>query len=410
MKRSSQATVLVVSATLLSLVGCSHPQNSSPKSWDAKAAGLYLDEREVAWRNWPSAARDHGTFCISCHTVLPYVLSRPALRATVAEKNPSEEEGAILANVRERVRLWSQTEPYYEDAGYGDGKPGQSRGTEAVLNALILANHDEQEQKLSGDTETAFRNMWDLQQKEGEARGSWAWLRFGMEPWEANDSGYYGAALAAIAVGTAPENYRARPEIQPQLNLLREHLNAEVKKQSTINRAVLLWVGKKLPGFIDAEKRASIIKELRDAQRSDGGWELSSLSWPNDWSLHSLIRSHLRWDWSRQDTRSDGYATALITYVLGQAGLSSDDPTIRRGLAWLVQNENSDGSWPSLSLAKKRDPSAMTGHFMRDAATSYAVLALTENRVPSKTEASNSSPLLQPVAQSASRSVTGGAR
>jgi squalene-hopene/tetraprenyl-beta-curcumene cyclase len=410
MIRSTHATVMVVSATLLSLVGCSHPQSTAPKSWDAKSATVYLDQREVAWRNWPGAARDHGTFCISCHTVLPYVLSRPALRAAVAEQAPSNDELKILTDVRERVRLWSQTEPYYKDAGYGDGKPAQSRGTEAVLNALILANHDEQEHKLSPETETAFHIMWTLQQTEGDAKGSWEWLRFGMEPWEANDSAYYGATLAAIAVGMAPENYRARPEIQPQLNLLHEYLNREIKKQSTINRTDLLWAGMELPGLINAEKQAAIIKELRTQQRSDGGWELSSLSWPDDGSLHSLIRSHLRWDWSRQDTRSDGYATALITYVLGQAGLSPNDPTLRRGLAWLAQNENSDGSWTSASLSKKRDPSSMPGHFMRDAATAYAVLALTENRIPLRIEPSNLSSLLQPLARSTSRPVTGRGR
>ena len=410
MVRSTRSTVTVVSATLLSFVGCSHPKDVAPKSWDAKSAAVYLDQREVAWRNWPGAARDHGTFCISCHTVLPYVLSRPALRPDVAEQVPSDGELKILTDVRERVRLWNQTEPYYKDAGYADGKPAQSRGTEAVLNALILANHDAQEQKLSPETETAFHIMWALQQTEGDARGSWGWLTFGMEPWEANDSAYYGATLAAIAVGMAPENYRARPDIQPRLNLLREYLNRDIKKQSTINRVVLLWAGRKLPGLIDAEKQATIIKELRDSQHSDGGWELSSLSWPNDRSLHSLIQSRLRWDWSRQDMRSDGYATALISYVLGQAGLSPNDPTLKRGLVWLAQSENSDGSWPSLSLIKKRDPSSMPGHFMRDAATAYAVLALTQSKVPFKVEPSNLSSQLQPDAQSTSRPMTGRGR
>jgi squalene-hopene/tetraprenyl-beta-curcumene cyclase len=356
--------------------------------------------------NWPGAARDHGTFCVSCHTVLPYVLSRPALRAAVAEQGFSDGERKIVENVSARVRLWQQTEPYYTDVGYGDGKPAQSRGTEAVLNALVLANHDAQQGKLSAITEMAFRNMWVLQQDQGDAKGSWAWLQFDMEPWEARDSAYYGAALAAIAVGTAPENYRARPEIQPQLNLLREYLNREIAKQSTINRAVLLWAATRLPGLMYPEQQNAIAKELRREQRADGGWALSSLSWPEPWSLHSVIRARLRSDWSRQDTSSDGYATALATFVLGRAGFPANDPTMKRGLDWLVENENSDGSWPSLSLIKKRDPSSIQGQFMRDAATAYAVVALTENRVPFKTDSSSSSHPLQPVAQSSPTPVT----
>ena len=46
--------------------------------------------------------------------------------------------------------------------------------------------------------------MWALQQVKGDNAGSWPWLQFNQEPWEANDSGYYGAALAAMAVGIAP--------------------------------------------------------------------------------------------------------------------------------------------------------------------------------------------------------------
>jgi squalene-hopene/tetraprenyl-beta-curcumene cyclase len=386
MIRRSLPCIIAVSMTLL-LVGCARPQRKAAQSWDPRAAATYLDQREVAWMNWPTAARDHGTFCVSCHTVLPYVLSRPTLRAVAAEQGPSE-EGRVVDNVRKRVSLWSQTEPYYEDVRYGDGKPEQSRGTEAVLNALVLASHDAQQGKLNDLTLMAFQNMWALQRKQGPEKGSWPWLQFEMEPWEAGDSAYYGAALSAIAVGIAPENYRAKPEIQPQLKLLHDYLNGEAAKQSVINRVVLLWAGIKLPGLLDAEQRNAIVGELRKTQRSDGGWELSSLSWPGEWSLHSMIRSRLRFDWSRQDTDSDGYATALITFVLGQAGLSASDPTLSRGLAWLAGNQNHDGSWPSLSLTKRRDPSSIPGHFMRDAATAYAVLALVENRVPFKPDSS----------------------
>src|SRR5438270_13738432 len=53
-----------------------------------KAAAAYLDERLGWWMGWPAAARDHETFCVSCHTVAPYALARPALRAALAEQAP----------------------------------------------------------------------------------------------------------------------------------------------------------------------------------------------------------------------------------------------------------------------------------------------------------------------------------
>ena len=367
------------------LAACSHPVTTEAKaseSWDPKAAAVYLDQREVIWMAWQGAARDHGTFCVSCHTAVPYALSRPALRKALAEDALSVNERKLLDNVTKRVQLWNEIAPFYVGEGYNSAKPAESRGTEAVLNALILASYDEQDGHLSDTTRAAFRNMWALQQTGGGGKGAWSWLQFGMEPFEAKDSQYYGAAFAAIAVGIAPENYRSTPEIQEKLSMLREYLNREYATQSTMNHAVLLWASTKLPGLLDPERQRSIIKEVSDEQQADGGWKLSPLAWPNDWSLHSFVRTRWRSDGTRQDWRSDGYATALITFALQQAGMSAEDARLRRGLSWLARNQNRlEGFWPSFSLAKHRDPSSNVGHFMDDAATGYAVLALSRSNI-----------------------------
>ncbi|HET9405817.1 MAG TPA: hypothetical protein VFO39_01125 [Candidatus Sulfotelmatobacter sp.] len=330
--------------------------------------------------SWPTAARDHDTFCVSCHTVLPYALARPGLRRALGEQEPSANERKILDNVTKRVRLWKEVGPYYLDEGYGTGKPAESRGTEAVLNALILAAHDSENGKLTDITRTALEYMWAEQETHGPDKGAWRWLQFGMEPWEARDSKYYGAALAAIAAGMAPEDYRSSPEIQDRMNLLRDYLEQKFETQSVLNHVVLLWAASKWPGLVSPERQQSILHEALEKQGSDGGWELSSLSWPTGWSVHSMVRSHLRSDWTRQAKSSDGYATGLITYVLRGAGVPADDPSLKRGLAWLTSHQNADeGSWPSLSLVQRRNPASTTGHFMRDAATAYAVLALTQS-------------------------------
>ena len=60
-------------------------RNDTP-AWNAKGAAAYLDGQIEWWSTWPNAKRDHDTFCVSCHTVAPYVLARPAL-ADRAEGN-----------------------------------------------------------------------------------------------------------------------------------------------------------------------------------------------------------------------------------------------------------------------------------------------------------------------------------
>src|SRR3989442_3771872 len=88
-------------------------------SWNDKTAAAYLDGRLAWWMGWPVGARDHETFCVSCHTVVPYAMARPALRAALAEQAPSPMERKLLDNVTKRVRMWKEVEPFYSDQTTG---------------------------------------------------------------------------------------------------------------------------------------------------------------------------------------------------------------------------------------------------------------------------------------------------
>jgi len=346
--------------------------------WNAKAAAAYLDQRETWWMNWPAASRDQGTFCVSCHTAVPYIISRPALRRVLEEQGPSANERLLLANVTKRVRNWKDAAPYYKDQEDGSNKAVESRSTEAVLNAFILANRDTHEGKLSEDTRTAFANMWLLQQKEGRLQGAWIWQQFGLMPWESRGSEFYGAALAAIAVGIAPEGYGASAEIQNNLKMLRGYLQRDSSAQSSLNSATLLWASTKWSGLLSVERKQSIIDKLLAKQQSDGGWSLSSvaLTW-RDAGLESLFGKSTREDGTPQEVQSDGLATGFIIFALEEARVSRQNDHVKRGLDWLIQHQNNaQGSWTAYSLNKRRDPASNVGLFMSDAATAYAVLAL----------------------------------
>ena len=145
---------------------------------------------------------------------------------------------------------------------------------------MILAGHDAQSGRLNEDTQAALDNMWALQQTTGDQAGAWPWLQFDLSPWEARDSPYYGAALAALAVGTAPGNYRSSAAIQKSFERLRAYLDREYPKQSLSNRVVLLWASTKLPGLLEKDREESLIHDILGEQQSDGGWSLSSLARP----------------------------------------------------------------------------------------------------------------------------------
>ncbi len=325
------------------------------KTWDAKAAASYLDGRMGWWSAWQPAARDHDTFCISCHTTLPYALGRPALRSSLGEAKVSAPERAFLDNMEKRVSLWSEVLPFYNDEKNGAPKSAESRGTEAVLNALVLARYDEPAAK------DALRNMWALQLKDGEKRGAWTWLNFHNEPWEADDSQFWGATLGALAAGYARDD-------NPGVALLAAYLQREQEKQSTLNRAVALWASGKVPKLLTEEQRKAIVDEITAKQREDGGWSASTL----------VIKDWKRRDGTPMDAGSDGYGTGLMVVALQQSGMPAK-AQIAKGMAWLEHNQDASGAWLATSMNKKRDPASDAGRFMSDAATAYSVLALSSN-------------------------------
>jgi squalene-hopene/tetraprenyl-beta-curcumene cyclase len=146
--------------------------------------------------------------------------------------------------------------------------------------------------------------------------------------------------------------------------LLRDYLKDGLRRQNLHNRVWALWASTKVQGMLTKAEQKELIDQLLDGQHDDGGWNLSSLG--------TWVRS----DGTAQETKSDGYATGLVLHVLQTAGATHDDVRIAKGLNWLKSNQSATGAWRSMSVNKERDPATHTGKFMSDAATAFAVLAL----------------------------------
>jgi len=59
--------------------------------WNQRIAADYLDARQKEWFAWPRA-KVASSACVSCHTGLPYLIARPALRRALGESQPTSYE------------------------------------------------------------------------------------------------------------------------------------------------------------------------------------------------------------------------------------------------------------------------------------------------------------------------------
>jgi squalene-hopene/tetraprenyl-beta-curcumene cyclase len=368
-KRSSILPIALIACSTSAVAG-------EGTGWSPQQAARYLDARAKEWENFGSADRGEGAdkvSCLSCHTSVSYALGRPSVRRAAGEEHASAHETRLLEQVRRRVAHWAEldTPRFKLSYDFDERKKVESWGTEAVLNALVLARDDRRNGLAapSDSTRQALRHLWATQSKDGPESGSWDWLNFGMRPWEFSESRYYGTTLAAIAVGTAPGYLKADddPDVRAGVDRIRRYLSAHLAGQNLHNRLFALWASTSIDGLLTAAQRQQIIEQILAKQQQDGGWSLSSLVEGN------------RQDKTPQETAPDGYATGLAAHVLQLAGVGRDRAPVARGIAWLQTNQKPSGSWVGFSLNKRRDPKTHAGKFMSDAATAFAVLALEEH-------------------------------
>jgi squalene-hopene/tetraprenyl-beta-curcumene cyclase len=368
--------------------------NVGSRGWDPAAAAAYLDTRMDLWFTYGTKLKtgDTQTTCVACHAGLAYALSRPVLRRIMHVDVPSIQEARLIDETKRRVETYSTHQVLYD---FNERRQIESRGTEAVLNAVILTSADVARnlREPSEPTKKALARLWETQRADGR----WDWLEFGLEPWETVDSGYHGAAYAAFAAGTANGQHDA--VATAGIARLRSYLSTNYEAQHLYNRTWALLASTRLKDVITDAQRKALIAELVRAQREDGGWSLQTMG-PWRWSKTAQpFAAPGQLDASLL-SQSDGYATGLVVYTLEQTGVSRTSAAIRRGIRWLETNQHAlpvpdipGRGWQAYSLNYDREhgslhyDSALRGEkgepwrrlFMSDTATAFAILALADS-------------------------------
>jgi squalene-hopene/tetraprenyl-beta-curcumene cyclase len=298
------------------------------KEFSLEKALSFLD---AAALNWQKERK-----CFTCHTNYAHLYARPLASADA----PAAKEVRKFAEESIEKR-WAETGPRWD--------------AEVVATGAALAFNDAATTgKLHPLTRQALDRMWTVQRPDG----GFTWIKCDWPPMESDD--HYGATLAAIAVGSAPEGYAQTEAAAAGIKKLKEYFQAN-PGPTLHHRAMILWGATKLEGLLSADEKQAIVKQLSDLQKPDGGWALATLG---DWK---------RGDGSPQDTaHSDGYGTGFVVYILRQAGVPATDPRVEKGIAWLKSNQRESGRWFTRSLH------ADSKHYITHAGTAFAVMALAE--------------------------------
>jgi squalene-hopene/tetraprenyl-beta-curcumene cyclase len=323
--------------------------HTAAADWSPKLAAQYLDTRQKEWFAWKPAQSASGP-CVSCHTGLTYLLARPVLRRALNEPQPTEFERGLMQRLRINV---------------GEKPKGALQDVEAIFTALFLADQD-RGVAASADTRKAFEQLWSLQAQDGPVAGAWRWYAADLDPWEHKGSSLFGAGMAALALGTAPNDVRASAGTQTKA--LTSYLASSLTTDKPLHdRLTVLWASSKLDAAMPAAARTALIAEIFAKQSADGGWATDALG---PWMAHADAPPR---------TGGGNYATAFTTYVLQKAGVPASNPGLVKARSWLSGRQDATtGAWPDTSMNKRRPAGSMESLFMQDAATAFAAMALLE--------------------------------
>jgi len=302
------------------------PDEPIRDEFSINAAVRFLDAAALNWQKEQN--------CFACHSDYAYFFARPL----VSWKTPAHEQ------LRSKLEHLA-----------GHPRNVEYRATEAVMVASTLARNDALTTgRLHPTTRSALDRMWTMQRDDG----GFDWMKYNQPPSEIDD--HYGATMAAIGVGVAPDDYAETPAAKAGLDKIRAYFQAHPPAHLH-HRAMRLLASLHIDGIMTEPERRQVVEDLFALRKSDGGWAVVTMG-----------------DWKRSDGKprdlesSDGYGTGFAIYVLRQAGVPAGEPRIQEGIAWLKTHQRASGRWFTRSMWKD------SKHYITHVGTAYAILALAE--------------------------------
>jgi hypothetical protein len=347
--------VFIVLATAVTAKADPAKPTSSSEVEAAISRGLKVLERGA--ENYPKHRQ-----CFSCHhQTLPMLAIREARAANIdASKQVLKSQAAFsLASFKSRA----------EDLKKGEHVGGRAFTVGYGLWSLDLAGHQ------SDDTTDA---MVQYLLKIQTPAGCWV-PQTDRPPLEISRVSC--TAIAAYGLHRYGQDRKRPPLGETHLDRAREEAIAKARawlQKAPLNDnedlAFALWIDSVFNEVyyyeiwpLGGEFRKKPPKEsILEAQRADGGWAQKS------------------------DMQSDAYATGQTLWALRQVGISTSDPAIQRGVAFLLRTQKSDGSWlvetrskPIQKFFDNGDPHGKS-QFISITATGWAVAALATTLVDAK--------------------------
>lgn len=291
--------------------------------------------------------------CFSCHhQALPLVTMARARRAGLDGTAGLPVSGPAIDAQVEFTLAWYR--PKRDQLKQGRGAP--SGAIEAGYAAWALAETVEADDP--NNVQEVLDSLRDFLLVRQEESGRWTAVHR-RPPMET--AGLTGTATALVAL--------ARPdgESHGTLEWLVVRQGAawlrRAEPESTEDAAMQMW-GLFYAG-LDDDELVPYRDRLLALQRSDGGWG------------------------QLPESQSDAYATGQALFLLAECGLPTDSDAYARGVAFLLRDQQQDGSWyvatrsrPLRVFFDNGDPGGKS-QFISFAATNWATLALLQALPPS---------------------------